>query len=389
MTGMTEPQRTRDDHPNEPTSRWRRIIARGVALAAMLAALGRRRARVDATDSVDYLLVGAQTHGTSPSGLPTELLSAVAASSSGTLAAFHVQNANTGDVIYAQSMTSTTPLTSYAVRAVGDTAGGVLGSSNSANGVTGSSTGSTGVSGISVTSTGTSGSSSSGYGVYGASNSGIGAQGTSTSNYGVIGTSTTGVGVYGSSTSTSGSHGIVGTSARSGFGGVYGLAGAAGGVGVYGNAAGLSGAYAGYFNGNLYATGTIASTIPKSAVVPFPDGTQRLLYCVESPEAWFEDYGRAALHNGAADVAFDPDFAATIQTADCHIFLTAEGASNGLYIASRTAAGFAVHEQAGGTSDAPFSYRVVGKRADITPARFAPFAPLPPPAEPPPPPPLP
>jgi hypothetical protein len=31
----------------------------------------------------------------------------------------------------------------------------------------------------------------------------------------------------------------------------------------------------------------------KSAAVPFPDGSQRALYCMESPELWFEDFGVA------------------------------------------------------------------------------------------------
>jgi len=33
---------------------------------------------------------------------------------------------------------------------------------------------------------------------------------------------------------------------------------------------------------------------PKSAAVPHPDGTLRRLYCVESPESWFEDFGNRA-----------------------------------------------------------------------------------------------
>ena len=36
----------------------------------------------------------------------------------------------------------------------------------------------------------------------------------------------------------------------------------------------------------------------KSAAVPFPDGTWRRLYCMESPENWFEDFGTAQLVKG-------------------------------------------------------------------------------------------
>jgi hypothetical protein len=50
----------------------------------------------------------------------------------------------------------------------------------------------------------------------------------------------------------------------------------------------------------------------KSAAVPHPDGTHRWLYCLESPESWFEDFGRAQLTCGRAEVKIDPDFAALV-----------------------------------------------------------------------------
>jgi hypothetical protein len=46
--------------------------------------------------------------------------------------------------------------------------------------------------------------------------------------------------------------------------------------------------------GNLAATGL------KTAVVPLADGTRRRLYCVESPESWFEDVGFVRLHDTRA-----------------------------------------------------------------------------------------
>ncbi len=36
----------------------------------------------------------------------------------------------------------------------------------------------------------------------------------------------------------------------------------------------------------------------KSAAVPHPDGSHRLLYCVEAPEAWFEDFGEGTIGRG-------------------------------------------------------------------------------------------
>ena len=54
----------------------------------------------------------------------------------------------------------------------------------------------------------------------------------------------------------------------------------------------------------------------KNGVVPFPDGTQRVLHCMESPEHWFEDFGAAKLKNGRAVVKLDADFAKVIKRGD-------------------------------------------------------------------------
>jgi len=103
----------------------------------------------------------------------------------------------------------------------------------------------------------------------------------------------------------------------------------------------------------------------KSAAVPFPDGTHRALYCMESPELWFEDFGTAKLKRGRAVVKLDADFAKTIRTSDYRVFLTPEGDCGGLYIKSKRGDGFEVRELQGGTSNVAFSYRIVGRRRDI------------------------
>lgn len=382
MTSRTGKRTTRAFHPRQTVATWKKIVARGVALAASLLAIKPKRVRVAAADG-DFIRIGALTSG-STTGVATMLAQNVQAPSSGNLGAFNVQNSNTGDVILAQSLTATTPIASYAVRATANTAGGMLGSSGSANGVTGSSTSGFGVSGISTSGVGTAGSSSSNYGVYGQSQSGIGMQGVSMSTYGVIGTSSTGVGIYGSSTATMGNHGIVGTTNTTGFGGVHGLAGASGAVGLYGNANGLSGALAGYFAGNVTIMGNYTATGLKTAAVPFPDGSHRVLYCMESPEAWFEDFGQGALSNGAATITLDPAFVSVVDMTTLHLFLTPRGDARGLYVTDVTGTGFTVREQQGGTSSISFDYRMVAKRADLPAPRFAPFTPLPAPAPPPP-----
>ena len=60
----------------------------------------------------------------------------------------------------------------------------------------------------------------------------------------------------------------------------------------------------------------------KRAVVPFPDGTQRALDCMESPENWFEDFGEAKLKSGRAVVKLDADFAKVIKSGDYRVFVT-------------------------------------------------------------------
>ena len=114
--------------------------------------------------------------------------------------------------------------------------------------------------------------------------------------------------------------------------------------------------------GDLEVGGDLSVHGPiKSAVVPFPDGTHHRLYCLESPECWFEDFGSGHLIDGQAQVQLDPGFAAVVVADDYHVFLTEYEDNNGLYVTRRESTGFEVRakmsEEAGGT----FSYRVVAK----------------------------
>src|SRR5262249_43100535 len=128
-----------------------------------------------------------------------------------------------------------------------------------------------------------------------------------------------------------------------------------------------SGNWAVFGFGNIGATGT------KSAVVPAEDGNGHLtLYCMESPECWFEDFGSARLSAGSASVRIDPEFAQTIPTGDYPVFLqaAAEGECRGLSVRDKTPAGFVVQELGGGTSGAFFAYRIVGRRKDVSAPRL-------------------
>ena len=210
------------------------------------------------------------------------------------------------------------------------------------------------------------------------------------------------VGGWGQASGTSGNaYGGVfyGTSSPSGYGvfaqgtkyGVYGHANAttgltaagyfknssSGGIGVWANAGASSGStkaifaqctsatgYAGYFDGRLHVTGDLTCGGNKNCVVRLKDGTQRVLYAVESPESWFEDLGTAQLKHGVAVVKLAEDFAQTVNTLDAgyHIFLTPLGDCRGLYVAQKTVHSFEVRELGSGQTDVAFDYRIMAKR---------------------------
>lgn len=135
-------------------------------------------------------------------------------------------------------------------------------------------------------------------------------------------------------------------------------------------ALGSGGGAAGFFGGPVTIIGdlfVVGGT--KSAVVPFPDGSHRQLYCLESPENWFEDFGFGHLTGGQAQVQLDADFAATVNTDAYHVFIAEYDDNNALFVTNRTNTGFEVRAKTS-TRDATFSYRVVAKRKDIAPARL-------------------
>jgi hypothetical protein len=206
------------------------------------------------------------------------------------------------------------------------------------------------------------------FAVSGVSSRTEGVRGVSFGSRGVTGFSSANYGVYGLSFAPPGP----GTNHADFPAGVYGesLNGSFGVLGVarlHGTAvAGIAprdGTYAGYFEGNLVVTGQITAGT-KDAIVPFPDGSKRLLHCMESPEHWFEDFGSARLTRGRATVKLDVDFAKVVKLNEYRVFLAPEGDCQGLYV-RRRGKSFEVHELQGGTSNVAFSYRIVAKRKDI------------------------
>ncbi len=132
--------------------------------------------------------------------------------------------------------------------------------------------------------------------------------------------------------------------------------------------------FAGVFLGAVVTWGPLVNYGgPKSAAVRHPDGSDRLLYCMESPESWFEDFGEAKLVNGKAAVKINKDFAGVVNADGYHVFLSPYGDSNGLYVSRRNRNGFEVREQCKGGSTLTFSYRVVARRKDVPSERMPKF----------------
>jgi hypothetical protein len=164
--------------------------------------------------------------------------------------------------------------------------------------------------------------------------------------------------------------------------GLVGATAAAGAAAVVGATNGVAGAYAAAFYGPVAVSGAFTVFGAKSAAVPHPDGSHRRLYCVESPESWFEDFGKGQLECGRADVSIDPDFAAVVLLDDYHVFLTQYGGHNDLSVTEQSHQGFRV-EAKDPTSTTRFSWRIVAKRKDIAALRFEPVTVLPEPIQPP------
>ena len=183
--------------------------------------------------------------------------------------------------------------------------------------------------------------------------------------YGVVGRTASSfvnsAGVYGYNNNATGSNGVLGN----GYYGVCGVSSpSSGAAGIYG-VAGTSTAYAGYFTGGrgLYINGDQVVTGLKSAIVSV-SGTWRKLYCEESAEVYFTDYGSGNLVNGRAHVDLDPAFLAAVTVDNIYplkAFIEMNGDTKGVYV-TKGNRGFDVVENAGGTSNASFDYRVVAKR---------------------------
>lgn len=189
-----------------------------------------------------------------------------------------------------------------------------------------------------------------------------------------------GAGVWGGSVGTPGSegaysglgHGVQGETygKTTGSSGVFGVARASSGttLGVYGQTTSTSGY-------GVFSAGPSGATGYKSAIVPVPGGAAEL-YAVEATEVWFQDFGHAALENGAVAVALDPEFLDTVTIDDpnsYHVFVQVNGPAQ-VYV-EKGEDGFDVIQFGTGDRFAEFSYVVVAKRRNYENRRLEPADP--------------
>jgi len=231
----------------------------------------------------------------------------------------------------------------------------------------------------------------------------VGVWGKSTRGDAVLGTSTNSAGLYGSSVN---SVGAIGTSTKTT--GVYGTVtgGSGSPTGVYGQDKSTNINGAGVAGQSNVGTGVIAATLSSSTktqalIAASPNGAyifsgvgannQEVAaidgvgdiaisgeiftsgqcqsgcvrhrvrsYAASESTPTIEDTGEAQLVAGAAFVRIDPAFANAIDPRQGYsVLITPEGDTRGLYVVTRTPAGFQVRENMSGRSTAPFAYRIV------------------------------
>ncbi len=125
---------------------------------------------------------------------------------------------------------------------------------------------------------------------------------------------------------------------------------------MYGEAPAGSDNYGVYASGNLTCTGT------KAATVKTEDGPKEL-YCQESPENWFEDFGSGVISNGKSVVNIKSDYLMTVTINSQHaikVFITPNGPMGNWWVEKKDDS-FIVHAP-DAQNDTEFDFRVVAKR---------------------------
>lgn len=115
-------------------------------------------------------------------------------------------------------------------------------------------------------------------------------------------------------------------------------------------------------NGDMILKGTLTQNGTPLIKTQTTIGRPVIMFSGQETSPSVADAGEAQLIGGHAYVRIDPAFASTMdQHAPYLVFITPEGDSNGVYVTAKTASGFVVRENRGGTSNLVFSYRIVGQ----------------------------
>lgn len=116
---------------------------------------------------------------------------------------------------------------------------------------------------------------------------------------------------------------------------------------------------------NMFTPYKIIGNGAVSTIVDDVAGNKVTMFCPESPEVLFQDYGMGQLVNGQVVIDIDPTFAKNILVDAAHplkVFIQLEGDCNGVFVANKSANGFTVTELASGTSNTSFSWMIVATR---------------------------
>ncbi len=92
-----------------------------------------------------------------------------------------------------------------------------------------------------------------------------------------------------------------------------------------------------------------------------------VMFCPESPENFFQDYGHGKLVNGRTHIEIDPILSKNIIVNSEHplkVFIQLEGDCNGVYVTNKTKYGFDVIELQNGTSNVDFTYSITATRGN-------------------------
>jgi hypothetical protein len=127
----------------------------------------------------------------------------------------------------------------------------------------------------------------------------------------------------------------------------------------------VDGAGDGTFTGNVI-TGYAEITNQRTR-----DGGRLGTFGTQSTRATIEDTGTSRLMNGEGAVRFDAAFARTLDLRQGYqVFLTPDGDTRGLYVATKYEGGFIVRETEHGRSSIAFDYRVVAHPYGANEARL-------------------